>query len=134
MLSWWRKLFPVKTEFSGSPRFGRQKTYSADSGYVYQYSLSSFRHHRGKEPVYEYAFLVDAGRGPALPLSILLKASVLQQWQTELGRELSASERFAIAKIALKRHLDQVETPGSAAGSVSPDLGEVGAISLFLGL
>ena len=134
MISWWRNLFPRKAEFSGTPRFGRQKTYSAESGYVYQYSLTSFRQHRGSQPVYEYVFLVSAGRPPAASLSILLKDSVLRQYQTQLGRELSASERFAIAKIGLKRHLDQSETPSSVARSVSPDVAEVGAISSFLGL
>jgi hypothetical protein len=134
VFSWWRKLFPVKAEFSGAPRFGRLKTYSADSGYVFQYSLSSFRRHRGGDQVYEYVFLVSAGRGPAQPLSVLLGTSVLRQWQTQLGRELTASERFAIAKIALKRHLDESEAPNSVGPSVSPGLTEVGEISSFLGL
>jgi hypothetical protein len=101
---------------------------------VYQYELSSFRQNRGRDGTYEYVFLVNGGRGRLQPVSILLKTSVIQEWQIQLGRESNASERYAIAKIALKRHLDETETPGAIGSSVSPGVVEVDAISSFLGL
>ena len=134
MLDWWRRLFPRKTVLGGALRTGRQKTYSAESGYVYQYLLSSFRQHRrGGEAVHEYTFEVSGGRWPAALVSIVLRASVLRQWETRHGRELTASERYAIATITLKRQLDASETPKSVPSVVAPDVAGIEAVSSLLG-
>jgi hypothetical protein len=132
---WWRRLFPSKSVSSGAPGTGRQKTYSAESGYVYQYVLASFGHHqRGGEEVFEYSFRVSSGRGPAIDLAVLLKSSVLCQWTRQHDREFSASERYGIAKIALKRQLDTSDDPASLPASISPDQAQVSEISDYLGL
>jgi hypothetical protein len=134
-LSWWQKLFRRTPDYGGAPRLQRQKTYSAESGYVYQYSLSSFRQHRRSgEKGYEYCFSVSGGRAAESQISVILRNGVLQQWEAQHVRELTASERYALAKIALKRHLDGSETPADVQTNVSPDLAEVDSISTFLGL
>jgi hypothetical protein len=134
-LSWWQKLFSRKPDYGGAPRLHRQKTYSAESGYVYQYGLTSFRQHRRSgDEVYEYSFIVSSGRVPDAPISVILRRSVLRQWEAQRGRDLTASERYAIAKITLKRHLDTTEKPGDVQTNVSPDLEEVDSISDFLEL
>jgi hypothetical protein len=134
VFDWWRKFSGTKTELGGAPRLGRQKTYSAESGYVYQYVLASFRQHRhAGEGVHDYSFEVSGGRGAPTAVSILLRASVLHQWETEHGRELTASERYAIAKVTLKRQLDASETPQSVPPRVAPDVSDVDDISSLLG-
>ena len=135
MLEWWRRLFPPQRDLGSAPRTGRQKTYSADSGYVYQYVLSSFRQHRRVgEDLHEYTFEVSGGPGRKSSVAIVLKSSVLHTWIREHDREFSASERYGIAKIALKRELDSAEDPSSLAADVSPDAAQVDDICRFLGL
>jgi len=134
VFDWWHSFFASRTDLGGAPKLGRQKTYSAESGYVYQYVLASFRQHRqAGEGVHDYGFQVSGGRGAATLVSILLRASVLRQWETEHGRELTASERYAIAKLTLKRQLDASETPQSVPSEVAPDIADVSYISSLLG-
>jgi hypothetical protein len=134
VLDWWYRLFPQKPAAGTAPGTGRQKTYSAESGYVYQYVLSSFRQHRRRgEEVYEYLFAVSGGRAALVNLSVSLHSSVLERWAAQ-HRELSASERYGIAKISLKRQLDASESPASLPLSISPQLNEIDDIAAFLGL
>jgi hypothetical protein len=135
VLEWWRRLFARRTISGGAPRTGRQKTYSAESGYVYQYVLSSFKQHRrGGEDLHEYTFEVSAGRGRSSSLTVVLRSSVLREWIRRHDREFSASERYGIAKITLKRQLDAGENPSALPTSIAPDIDEVADISSFLGL
>jgi hypothetical protein len=135
VLEWWRRLFPRQPEPGGALRTGRQKTYSADSGYVYQYVLLSFRQHRrGGEELHEYTFEVSGGPGRKSNIAVILRSSVLHTWIRDHDREFSASERYGIAKITLKRELDSAENPASLPASVSPDVGQVDDICRFLGL
>ena len=135
MRDWWHRLFPRRTNPGGAPRTGRQKTYSAESGYVYQYVLSAFRQYRrGDEELYEYTFQVSAGRGEASAVTVVLRSSVLREWIRQHDREFSASERYGIAKITLKRQLDAAESPPALPPSVAPDVSEVADITAFLGL
>jgi hypothetical protein len=135
VLDWWRQLFQRRSNLGGALRTGRQKTYSAESGYVYQYVLSSFRQHRrGGEDLHEYTFQVSGGRGESSTLTVVLRSSVLREWIRRHDREFSASERYGIAKIALKRQFDSAESPAAIPASVAPDIDEVAEISGFLGL
>ena len=134
-MDWWRRFFPRQPELGGAPRTGRQKTYSAESGYVYQYVLLSFRNHRsGGEDLHEYTFEVSGRPGKMSNISIVLKESVLHTWMRGHDREFSASERYGIAKITLKRELDSAESPAWLPESVSPTVGQIDDICRFLGL
>ena len=135
MLEWWRRRFARRPELGGAPRTGRQKTYSAESGYVYQYVLLSFRQHkRGGEDLHEYTFEVSGAPGRTWSIAVILRSSVLHTWIREHDREFSASERYGIAKITLKRELDTAESPARLPASVSPTVGQVDDICRFLGL
>jgi hypothetical protein len=130
-----RRFLPHQPEFGGGPRTGRQKTYSAESGYVYQYVLSSFRQHRrGGEDLHEYTFEVSGGPGRTSSVAIVLKSSVLHTWIRQHDREFSASERYGIAKITLKRELDSADNPATLPASVSPNVNQVDDVCRFLGL
>jgi hypothetical protein len=134
-VDWWRRLFPRQPELGGAPRTGRQKTYSAESGYVYQYIFLSFRpHRRGGEGLHEYVFEVRGSAGKTSTLSVVLKESVLLMWVRAHDREFSASERYGIAKITLKRELDAAESPTALPVSVTPSLDQIDEICRFLGL
>lgn len=107
------RLFPKKkAPLSGAPAVRRQKSYSAQSGYVYQYFYEGRREFREKDDHgTEYVFDVSADRKTSNPVSVLVGASALAPWQIRHGRELHETERYAIAKMALFQAFDFRETP-----------------------
>src|SRR5687768_9163503 len=93
MIQWLRNaLTPKATPLTGAPAIRRRKTYSAESGYVYQYHYQGSREIAGGR---EYVFEVSPGRGAAFPVSVLLMESALAPWERAHGHRLSAPERFA---------------------------------------
>jgi hypothetical protein len=114
MLNWLRK---KSVPLSGAPPVRRQKTYSAQSGFVYQYF------YEGQRPMSsgrgtEYVFNVSPDRKSSFPLSVFIGDEAMASWQQESGRTLSAAERYAIAKMALFQAFDERETPEAASASV----------------
>jgi hypothetical protein len=108
MLSRWfgKKDVPL----TGAPAVRRQKTYSAQSGYVYQYFYEGQRP-SSPDPGTEYVFDVSADRKTSAPVSVIVSTEALESWQSETGRTLSNAERYAIAKIALFQAFDERATP-----------------------
>ena len=102
MFDWLRRNKPQP--LTGAPAIRREKTYSAESGYVYSYF---YRGHRPCQGGAEYVFDVSADRRGFLPVSVFLSGAALEPWQTAHGRELTGSERYAIAKLALLAAFDQ---------------------------
>ena len=101
---------------SGAPAVRRQKTYSAESGYVYQYYYAGHRpYQRERDQGEEYVFEVSADRKTSMAVSVLMQQAALEDWQSRHGRALEANERYAIAKLALFQAFD--ERPGPAAMS-----------------
>ena len=101
---------------SGAPAVRRQKTYSAESGYVYQYYYAGHRpYQRERDKGEEYVFEVSADRKTSMAVSVLMQQAALEDWQSRHGRALEANERYAIAKMALFQAFD--ERPGPAAMS-----------------
>jgi hypothetical protein len=108
MLSrWFRK---KEKTLSGAPAVRRQKTYSAQSGYVYQYFYDGQRPSTPEQGT-EYVFDVSAGRKTSVRVSVFVSAEAVENWQDENGRTLSGTERYAIAKMALFQAFDERETP-----------------------
>lgn len=133
-MSFLRKLFGGEEPLSGGSASRRQKTYSAESGYVYLYSFAGFREtSRGGEQSYEYVFDVSPNRREWFAVSVLLGRTVLDAW-CSTHRELTASERFAIAKIALRRAFDGHDNPGDLRAGVRLTANEMDAIVDTLGL
>ncbi len=46
-------------------------------------------------------------------------------WAQSAGRSLTASERYAVAKIALRNVFDETATPGEIAETIHPGADEV---------
>lgn len=113
MAPFWQKLTGRKPPLEGAPAVRRMKNYSADSGYVYQYSFEGFRRDGS---AWEYVFSATANRREWMSVTVALPAEVLSAWERRHAREFSASERFAIAKLALRSAFDECEPPELAAG------------------
>jgi hypothetical protein len=107
--SWFgRKPVPL----TGAPAVRRQKTYSARSGYVYQYFYEGQRPAQ-HEPGAEFVFDVSADRKTSAPVSVFVLSPAVEAWERTHGRELTGTERYAIAKIALFQAFDERESPAA---------------------
>ncbi|MCW5983039.1 MAG: hypothetical protein KIT09_33430 [Bryobacteraceae bacterium] len=110
----WLALFRRKkpAPLSGAPAVRRQKNYSADSGYVYQYFYDGFRpaDRAGAQGI-DYVFDVSADRHSSFPVTVFVADPAIQDWEREHGRELSATERYAVAKLALFQAFDERAAP-----------------------
>jgi len=100
----------------------RLKTYSAASGYVYQYFYEG---HRGTE----YFFQVSADRRTYFSLAVLLSESALES----SPRELSSTDRYAVAKMALFKAFDERASPDEMRQPVRVRPEDVAAIAEQLG-
>ena len=119
----------VRTRSTGRPR-----TYSADSGYVYQYWFAGFRPvKRAGEGYIEYVFEVTGARESPSAVSVLLAEGRLPAW-TGTQRELTASERYGIAKLCLKRALDSFPDPKTLSPQVVPSKSDVEEVAATLDL
>src|SRR5258708_37937535 len=89
-----RKWFGHKpAPLTGAPTVRRQKTYSAQSGYVYQYYYAGQRA-SDAEPATEFVFDVSADRKTSNPISVLVLNEAVDAWQRQHGRELTSAERY----------------------------------------
>lgn len=132
MLRWLHNALRSKREsLTGAPAIRRQKTYSADSGYVYQYHYEGSRAIEGGR---EYVFMATASRRAEFPVTVALRDSALNSWQRSHGRDLTGPERFAIAKLSMKRAFDERSSPDLMRRAVEPDSALVEEILNALGL
>jgi hypothetical protein len=127
-----QKIFSKKpAPLSGVPAVRRQKTYSAQSGYVYQYFYDG---HRGDEQETEYVFTVSGDRKEWHPASIRLASEALRSWEQKHGRTLSSTEQYAIAKMALFQAFDERTSPAQMKEDIRIRPADVEAIMEALGL
>lgn len=130
------KFFSRKeTALTGAPPVRRLKTYSAQSGYVYQYYYEGQRPFRaGAESGTEFVFNVSADRKSWRPASVLVGAAAVAAWQAAHARDLSDTERYAIAKLALFQAFDERATPALMKDPVRVRHADVEGIVETLGL
>jgi len=100
---------------SGAPEVRRVKTYPAGTGYVYEYAYEGRRATR--EGV-EYVFSVSTGRAAEFRVAVAVADAALEAWEAAHGRELSDTERYGIAKIALRQAFDVCDRPGNLSRGV----------------
>ncbi len=130
-----RNFFSKKTlPLSGAPAVRRQKSYSAQSGYVYQYFYEGSRaFSRDEESGSEFVFTFSADRKTSHPVSILVSDAALGAWEQSHAR-LSGTERYAIAKMALFQAFDERTTPELMKQDVRVRAADVAGILETLGL
>jgi hypothetical protein len=110
VFDWLRKKKEVP--LTGAPSVRRQKTYSAESGYVYQYFYEGQRPAtRDGAAGVQYVFNVSADRKTSTMISVFLAAAVLDVWEQGRGRILGSTERYAVAKMALFQAFDRRADP-----------------------
>ena len=110
MLDWLRK--KKEAPLTGAPAVRRQKTYSAESGYVYQYFYEGQRPAaRDGAAGVQFVFNVSADRKTSSMVSVFIAAATLEGWEREHGRALASTERYAIAKMALFQAFDRRAEP-----------------------
>ena len=120
---------------TGAPAIRRQKTYSGQSGYVYQYYYEGQRpYKRDRHNGTEYVFDVSADRKTSIAVSVLVSDAALEDWQSRNGRTLHASERYAIAKMALFQAFDERPSPAAMSAAVHVREADVEAILITLGI
>src|ERR1017187_4018721 len=77
----------------------RVKSYSAASGYVYQYYFYEVEKiRRGFSSGTEYVYMVSANRQHAFPVRIFVPADALKKWFARTGQQLTGTEEYAVAK------------------------------------
>jgi hypothetical protein len=116
---------------AGAPASRRQKTYSAQSGYVYQYIYEGCRKRAGGT---EYVFLVSSDPRTSLPASVVLPDDVMADWEREHDLALRPSERYGIVKMALFQAFDEREGPGRMRAGILVRRADLEAIVQTLGI
>ena len=89
----------------------RMKTYTGQTGYVYQYYFVGKRQALPNEadaPAVEFIFDVTADRKTMFAVSVFLKESALDEWEAKHGRALTDSEQYAAAKLRLFQGFDGI--------------------------
>ncbi len=94
----------------------RVKSYSASSGYVYQYCFYEVNRitYEGC-PAGEFIYAVSADRKTTFLLRIVVVQAALEAWAEINGRALTSSEEYAVAKMRLFQAFDEGEVPVTAS-------------------
>jgi hypothetical protein len=90
----------------------RMKTYTAETGYVYQYYFVGKRDALADDPhapASEYVFDVTPDRHAVYAVSVFLCADALDTWALAHGRSLTEAEQYAAAKLRLFQGFDEIE-------------------------
>jgi hypothetical protein len=115
----------------GAPASRRQKTYSAQSGYVYQYVYEGCRKRAGDT---EYVFSVSWDRKTPLTASVALPDDVIAEWEREHDFALRPNERHGIVKMALFQAFDERGGPGQLRAEILVRRADLDAIIQTLGI
>ena len=126
----WFKKRKAEQPLTGAPSLPRLKTYSANSGYVYQYV---FVGQRPADGGVEYFFDVSHDRKTWRRIPVFTGDAALAPWIRDHARELTNSERYAVAKIALRNAFDD-RAPAHMVDRIAPGPDEVNAILDELGV
>ena len=89
----------------------RIKSYSAATGYVYQYHFEAVRpqaKRRGQEGT-EYVYLVSRDRKHSFEVPVFLRRDAAARWAAAHGRPLNGTEEYAAAKMRLFAAFDEIE-------------------------
>ncbi len=89
----------------------RVKTYSAQTGFVYEYYFVGQRAALDGDPfapATEFIFDVSPDRKTVFAVSIFLLPRALEAFAAERGRTLSDPEQYAAAKLRLQQAFDEI--------------------------
>lgn len=89
----------------------RLKTYTAQTGYVYEYYFVGKRPALYEDPLApatEYIFDISCDRKTTCAVSVFLAPKVVEAYTASRGRILSEPEQYAAVKMRLLRALDEI--------------------------
>ncbi len=87
----------------------RVKTYTAQTGMVYEYYFVGQREALAQEvTAREYVFDVISDPRARFSVSVLVQGEGLEFWAANHGRRLSDPERYAVAKLRLQQGFDEI--------------------------
>ena len=88
----------------------RVKSYSAATGYVYQYYFYEVEKAlRGVSSGTEYVYMVSVDRKRAFPVKVFVVKDALEKWSARTGQQLTGTEEYALAKMRLIQAFDEIE-------------------------
>jgi hypothetical protein len=88
----------------------RVKSYSAATGYVYQYYFYEVeKSRRGSSRGTEYVYMVSVDRKHVFPVRIFVHQHALEKWSADTGQQLTGTEEYAVAKMRLFQAFDEIE-------------------------
>ena len=88
----------------------RVKSYSAATGYVYQYYFYEVeKTRRGKVEGTEYVYMASVDRQRVFPVKVFVAKDALEQWSARTGQQLTGTEEYAVAKMRLFQAFDEIE-------------------------
>lgn len=100
----------------------RVKSYSAATGYVYQYYFYEVnKARRSLTPGKEYVYMVSVDRKHVFPVKIFVHHDAAEKWGRAAGRTLSGTEEYAVAKMRLFQALDELNDVEHAGELVVDD-------------
>jgi len=118
-----------------SSRTLRWKTYSSETGYVYQYVLRGCRpwRHNGDDG-FQYIFHASRDRKEVFEVSVVLSASTIAEWNRRHATDLRDAERYAVAKLSLLAAFDEYQTQDAFSEPIRPGFEMIEQSMLKLGL
>jgi len=88
----------------------RVKSYSAATGFVYQYYFYEVeKMKRGGAEGTEYVYMASVDRKHVFPVKIFVVKDALEQWSARTGRAFTGTEEYAVAKMRLFQAFDELE-------------------------
>ena len=107
----------------------RIKSYSAATGYVYQYCFVEVRSaRRGFSVGTEYIYVVSADRRANLPLAVFVNKAAVEKWSARQSRILTGTEEYAVAKMRLFQAFDETENLTSGQPDLIVDESNLGTL------
>ena len=113
----------------------RVKSYSAATGYVYQYYFYEVeKTGKGASSATEYGYMVSVDRQHVFPVRILVMQEALREWFAQTGQQLTGTEEYAVAKMRLFQAFDEIEELNAKTPRLLVDNSNLEALLLQLDL
>jgi hypothetical protein len=112
----------------------RVKTYTAQTGYVYEYYFVGQRAASSGAPGTEYIFDVISDRRARYSVSVVVYEDAPQGWARTHGRNLSAPELYAGAKLRLQQGFDEIGDMLAEGRLLTVEAGNIEEVLSPLGL
>ncbi len=115
----------------------RLKTYTSESGNVYEYYFVGKRPALADEPLAfatEFIFDVKSATQPTFAISIFLREKVVETWQHQTGRNLADVEQYALAKMKLFWAFNEIENLAETSRKFAIKAEELNSLIAELGI